>query len=171
MEGLSTLKRTEEVRARRHQGAAQPLTRGFKASPSAIRAAFSAAEFSCCTLSHSPADPAPQLGIVTFPLLHDRGWGWAGFFLRAKGPTYTITWNILSFMSINPQINDVCVGDVHTLLTRVNNPPLVGISQHLVLFTFFMHRTSTKLSENTSLALTYTYLQEHIVILEWVRRT
>lgn len=68
-------------------------------------------------------------------------------------------------MSINPQVSDLCV----RVVTRANNPPLVGISQHLVLLVFIIHKSSTNLSENTSLALTSTYLEEHIVILAWVR--
>lgn len=61
-------------------------------------------------------------------------------------------------MPINARVSDLCVGVVHNLLTRGNNPPLAGISQHLVLLTFIIHKFSTSLSENTLLALTNTYL-------------
>lgn len=67
-------------------------------------------------------------------------------------------------MPINTQVSVVC-----NLVNRDNNPPLVGISQHLVLLMFIMHKSSTNLSENTSLALANTYLQEHIMVLAWVR--
>lgn len=90
-------------------------------------------------------------------------------FQYEKGLTYTITWNILGSMSINPQGSDLCVGVVCNLLIRGNNSSLVDISQHLVLLTFIMHKSSTNISENISLALTNTYLQEHIMILAWVR--